>query len=354
MTDFKQLLTAFERFAYGQSLHSASKQFAKGVVNKLFPKSVEYGDIQSHFNTERLNSFNFTGFKELVIGTHYIRKKLTSELHHFSNELRAKSQNLDNRKSSLFKFLYKKKIAKETELVEQLSNQVNSLKESQLGSSVDLKYQYENSLLTDAYSDLTSSFTTMKSANKIWDVTTAQMNLDTKAAAGTSIDRHEVKFDFKGLDILSTNEKVLHVENFNGGDFYFYPMFIIYFKGREEIAIIDYTDLYIEYKEQQFLERKEDIVSDVTTIGETWYRVNKDGSPDRRFVGNYKIPIALYGSIHLKSPSGINELYYISDHKKAKHFYEQYSNYQAHVRNSTYEMITHSNTLLDGGHTGNG
>ncbi|MGF7040078.1 hypothetical protein [Mucilaginibacter lappiensis] len=315
------------------------EQYAKGVLNKLFPKSQEYGDIKSHFNTERLSSFNFGSFKERVISIHYQRKELTSELHHLSNQLSANTAALDKLKSSLFSFLYKKKIAADSDLLKELSSTVDSLKESKMNSFIDLRYRYENSILSNAYSDLVSAFTTLKSSIKIWDVTTAQMNLDTKAAAGTSIDRHEVRFHLGGLEILSTTEKTLHVENFNGGDFYFYPMFIVYFKGKDEVAIIDYADLYIEYKDQQFLEQKNDIVNDLSVVGETWYRVNKDGSPDRRFVGNYTIPIVLYGSLHIKSPSGINELYYVSDHNKAKHFYEQYVNYQSLARASNYEVL---------------
>ncbi len=315
------------------------EQYAKGVLNKLFPKKIEYGNVESHFNTERLNSFKYSSFTERVISIHYQKKKLTTELDHMSKQENALAYDLNKLKSSMFSFLYKKKIAAQSARLKELTEDVIALRESNKSSFINLSYDYENSALPDAYSDLLSAFNTMRSSTKIWDVTTTQMNLDTKAAAGTSIDRHEVKFHLGGLDILSTTEKTLHVENFNGGDFYFYPLFVIYFKGKEEIAIIDYTDLYVEFKDQEFLEQKKDIVSDVNVIGETWYRVNKDGSPDRRFVGNYKIPIVLYGSIHIKSPSGINELYYISDHKKAKHFYEQYINYQGLARVSNYEIL---------------
>lgn len=327
------------------SAQDFSAQFAKGVTHKLFPKTMEYGNIQSHFNTERLGSYNFMGFKDLLLQIHQQRRTLTAELRRLSSELNARSQDLENLRSSFFSFLFSKKIAAKTTLVEQLSNQVEALRESQSQSTIALCYEYEHAALANAYSDLTSAFLSMKSAKKIWDVTTTQMNFDTKAAAGTSITRNEVKFDCKGLEILFSTVKVLHVENFNGGDFYFYPLFIAYYKGREEIAIIDYSDLYIEYKDQQFLEQPKDIAADVTNIGETWYRVNKDGSPDKRFVGNYKIPIVLYGALHIKSPSGINELYYISDHNKARHFCQQYLNYQALVRTFGCEVLIDAKPL---------
>lgn len=146
--------------------------------------------------------------------------------------------------------------------------------------------------------------------------------------------RNEITFNFDTLEIIKTSDKVLHFENYNGGDFYFYPNFIIYFKSKDEIAIIDYCELYLEYSEMQFLEEEKDIPADAKIIGETWYRVNKDGSPDKRFVNNYKIPIVLYGTIHLKTESGVNELYYISNIQNAKHFCAQLQQYQIILRST--------------------
>lgn len=172
----------------------------------------------------------------------------------------------------------------------------------------------------------------MKSASKIWDVTTTQRNLDTKAAAEISIIRNEVTIDFTGIDVLQAHATILHIENYNGGDFYFYPNFIVYFKSKDEIALINYTDLYIMYTKQNFLEERKDLPIDATVVGETWYRVNKDGTPDKRFASNYVIPIAQYGALHFKTASGVNELYYISDVRKAEHFVNQFSRYQSLVR----------------------
>jgi len=86
------------------------------------------------------------------------------------------------------------------------------------------------------------------------------------------------------------------------------------------------------FEKTRFLEEQKDIPADSTIVGETWYRVNKDGSPDKRFVSNYKIPVVLYGSLHFKTASGVNEMYYISDATKAEHFVAQFNHYQSLVR----------------------
>jgi hypothetical protein len=55
------------------------------------------------------------------------------------------------------------------------------------------------------------------------------------------------------------------------------------------------------------------IPADSPVVGHTWWKANKDGSPDRRFKGNFRIPIVQYGMLTLKSPTGLNEAYLISN-----------------------------------------
>ena len=68
------------------------------------------------------------------------------------------------------------------------------------------------------------------------------------------------------------------------------------FSSIEKFAIIPITDILFTYTYARFVET--DIVpSDTKIIDKTWAKVNKDGSPDRRFNGNYEIPIVKYGEI---------------------------------------------------------
>lgn len=310
-----------------EDARNKGRDFANQVLNQLF-KRTDYGNIESHFNTERLNSSNFIDIRENIINLHSQRDVLTKEAFKQSEHLSQLEERLTKMQNMFFKFLFKKKIEKLIEEVNQCKNELNSIKNVESESYLNITYEYENNQLKQQYSDLTSAFTTLKSSVKIWDMTYSEMNLETKAAAQTSMRRNEVSFYFDSIKVIQTLEKSFRFENFNGGDFYFYPSFVIYFKAKEDIAILDYNDLYLEYSESRFLEAEKDIPSDTKVIGETWDRVNKDGSPDRRFVNNFKIPIVLYGSLHFKTDSGVNEMYYISDVNKAKHFYEQYCIYQ--------------------------
>lgn len=291
--------------------------------------------IESHFNTERLNSTNYNDIREHIINLHSQREVLSKETKRHTENHNVLEEKLMTSQNSFFKFLFKKKIRKLTEEVEKSKTELDSLKDVESESYLNITYEFDTNELRGKYSDLISAFTTLKNAKKIWDMTYSERNWETKAAAQTSMSRNEVSFTFDSIQVIQTTEKSFRFENYNGGDFYFYPSFIVYFKSKEDIAVLDYNDLFLEYSESRFLEEGKDIPSDTEVIGETWYRVNKDGSPDRRFVNNYKIPIVLYGSLHFKTSSGINELYYISDANKAKHFCEQYTFYQSILRKTS-------------------
>lgn len=230
---------------------------------------------------------------------------------------------------SLLRIFYKKRIARLADELNGLEQEIAAVKGLHDESYMNILFKFEGSRLADTYSDLCSAFTTLKTTSKFWHITFQEQNMDTKAAAATNVTRTEVHANFEGVSVISTTEKVLHLENRNGGEFYLYPNFILYYKNSEEIALIDYGDLVIQFTKQRFLEDNGSIPRDTQVVGETWYRVNKDGSPDRRFTSNFKIPIVLYGAIHLRSLSGINELYYVSDVEKAMHFYQQYERYRS-------------------------
>jgi hypothetical protein len=263
---------------------------------------------------------------------HFQREVVAAETVKFSNRFDELSKMLSKEQRSLFRFLFKKKIERLTNELEQTRFDMEAIKEVENESYLNITYEYESTELKEKYSDLISAFTTLKSSSKIWDMTYSKLNTETKAAAHTLMSRDEVTFSFDSIKVLQTNEKSFHFQNSNGGDFYFYPTFVLYFKDKEDLAILDYNDLQLNYSEARFLEDGSEIPSDTKVVGETWYRVNKDGSPDKRFVNNYRIPIVLYGSIHLKSESGVNELYYVSSVDKAKHFYEQYRYYQQSLK----------------------
>ena len=73
----------------------------------------------------------------------------------------------------------------------------------------------------------------------------------------------------------------------------------------------------------------ESVPSDARIVGQTWAKTNKDGSPDRRFVGNHQIQIALYGELTLKSDTGLFETYLFSNPERLERFVKSWNAFVA-------------------------
>ena len=97
--------------------------------------------------------------------------------------------------------------------------------------------------------------------------------------------------------------------------------------NQRTFAVVDIKDFEINVHQQQFLE-EERIPSDTRIIGKTWKKVNKNGTPDKRFKDNYEISIVRYAGIEIKSGTGLNEAYAVSSYEKAEEFISALIEYQ--------------------------
>jgi hypothetical protein len=176
----------------------------------------------------------------------------------------------------------------------------------------------------EAWDALTVAFRKASKCSLIWDIT-AESSVDratrarTRSNAQSLIDRHPTKWRTGYVDDLLSTVDALVFGNVNGPDLYLYPSFI-YIPAKD--TFFDIRDLDADFINCRFTER-ERLPPDAKTDGNTWAKVNKDGSPDRRFNGNHQIPIAVYGEITVSSTSGIREAYLLSDVNKAKEFFIQ-------------------------------
>ena len=115
-------------------------------------------------------------------------------------------------------------------------------------------------------------------------------------------------------------------QNQNGSNIYIYPGFAALFDNKENFGLIEIDELNLTFESMNFLET-EKIPKDSKIVGETWAKVNKDGTPDRRFKDNYKIPIARYGELTFKSTTGVFEVFLFSNEEYSEEFAKSYNNY---------------------------
>lgn len=207
----------------------------------------------------------------------------------------------------------------------------------------DIKHQLENCFINidiDAddhidkkYLDLLETYKTLITCEKIWDITTS-VAIDqraTRSAAGTAVTRRLVKFGFGNIDIIRSKYEALHFENANGGDIYIYPAFIVIVDAVKKFGLVDIRELDFNFHGQRFIE-SEQVPKDAIVVGNTWAKVNKNGSPDKRFKGNYQIPICQYGDINLTSKTGLNEAYSLSSFDKSEKFANAMIEYQKMIK----------------------
>lgn len=209
---------------------------------------------------------------------------------------------------------------------------INQTHEQIEASYVDLKVDFEIEL-KQKYDALVSSFLTLSKSHKIWDVTSAHYEdrVVTRSSASTIVSRTDVRFGLKSIPEFKSEVKALYFQNANGADLYIYPSFIIMYSKTKEFAIIGLDEINLQQHAVRFTETQ-GVPADSKTIDMTWAKVNKDGSRDRRFTGNYQIPVVRYGEIKLRTVTGVNEEYEFSNYEATEAFANAFMEYQRSIR----------------------
>lgn len=268
------------------------------------------------------------------------RIELEIEIKQQQSATRRLESNLKSKQNGIGKLFAKpeqvEKLQEEVkEANEYLTDLYSQYEESQaninIESDKEIKEQYQKA--KDAYIDLSK-------AQKIWDIVSERATTETKSAAKSSIDRKEVRFTFDDIDFILSEHLAFHLENADGDNLYIYPAFILQLNHSGAITLIDLHDLRFRFHRQRFLEEKSTTPSDAQVVDYTWAKVNKDGSPDKRFVGNYQIPVVEYGAFEFSTNSGLREVYYISNVQFAEKFANEFRKYLSFLTPTTDFSVT--------------
>lgn len=85
---------------------------------------------------------------------------------------------------------------------------------------------------------------------------------------------------------------------------FFLPDKLLIISGKK-VGAINYDDITMELETTRFIE-SESIPNDAKIIGQTWLKVNKNGTPDKRYKDNRQVPICEYGKIVVESGSTLH------------------------------------------------
>lgn len=182
------------------------------------------------------------------------------------------------------------------------------------------------------FDKLCKSYQALIKSKKIWDITAQFANdrVITRSAASSSVVKRDVKFRIGHLPEIKSEIPAMILQNANGADLYFYPNFLIAWNNRESFAVIGFDEIDLKFDHTRFIEN-EQVPSDTKIIDSTWEKVNKNGSPDKRFKDNRKLPIVKYGNLEIKTSTGLNERYMISNYEATEAFAKNFYEYQVSI-----------------------
>lgn len=189
---------------------------------------------------------------------------------------------------------------------------------------ITLIYKYKNCITyemddyaVEQYGRQVQSLMDMNKCSKLWQIDSFKQSKNQKysAGAGRLVNRSTVRFTTIVPFYLKSNLKfpnlILKRERL-----FFLPDKILLIRN-SKVGALDYKDVKLLVKPIEFIEGGA-VPRDAERIGTTWRYVNKNGTPDKRFTNNKKIPICKYGKIIIQSASGLNVELQASNYEKVK------------------------------------
>lgn len=281
---------------------------------------------------QEITSQNMQGVKEAIVLAHQQRKELKTDLLKIQATLGASKLKL-NFSYILLYGLIKKTIPENIKIdIEAQKEAIKQTKEQIENCYVKLDIDFEPEI-QEKYSKLIDTFKKLITSQKIWDVTSAhfQDRVTARSSASTIVKKRDVKFSLKSLPDIKSDFEALYFQNANGADLYFYPSFIVMYSSKINFAIIGLDEITFNQSYVRFTETGT-IPRDSKVIDKTWAKVNKNGTPDKRFKGNYQIPVVKYGEISLQTNTGLNEEYEFSNYEFTQDFGQAFRDYQQIIK----------------------
>ncbi|MGV2450458.1 UNVERIFIED_CONTAM: DUF4236 domain-containing protein [Ralstonia mannitolilytica] len=310
-----------------KSQYQPISQYPENPINNFY-----YDENIFSADIHEITSQNMQGIKESIILAHQQKKELITDLKKTSRTLFLTK----TKKILSFVFLYgfvnknipqnsDRDIKAQKQAIEQIKMMIEKCYVNlEIDFDNEIKKKFE--LVHEAFKKLTTS-------HKIWDITSShyQDRVAMRSSASTIVKRREVHFALKSIPYIKSDYQALYLKNANGPDFYIYPTFIVMYNNENNFAIIGIDELNFHQTYTRFTETST-VPRDSKIIGQTWAKVNKNGSRDKRFKSNYQIPVVRYGNIRFSTQTGVLEEYELSNYELTEEFGKTFREFQTLFR----------------------
>ncbi len=316
---------------YSRQKLSGASSDPKHDIHKPEPPTTPSDNIFSA-DIHEITSQNMQGVKEAIILASQQRKDLQNDLLKIQATLRISKAKLMFSYILLYG-LIKRSIPEDIRTdMEAQKEAIGQTKEQIENCYVKLDVDFEPEI-GKKYEKLVEAFKKLITCNSIWDVTSShyQNRVAARSSASTIVRKTDVRFGLKPIPDVKSEYEALYFQNANGSDLYFYPGFIVMYSDKTDFAIIGFDEIIFNHTYVRFTETGR-VPEDSKIIDRTWKKVNKNGTPDKRFKDNYQIPVVQYGEISLQTTTGLNEEYEFSNYEFTEEFGKAFIEYQKVIR----------------------
>jgi len=236
---------------------------------------------------------------------------------------------LERRSRSLFRLFYKKRIAELDTAIAEADAEVMRLEAWKVETHIAARFETSEAARR-AWGHLVRTFEALRQSVRIWDVMADRdvHKILERSSASRTVDRKPIALDFADSELLRFDGRAMRFGNANGEDILVYPGVVLMPRVDGAFALIDLREVGLAFEFQKFIE-DETVPRDSEIVGETWAKVNKDGSRDLRFRDNYQLPILRYGRMVFTTSGGVLEEYQYSNAAAAAEFARAFEAYQS-------------------------
>jgi uncharacterized protein DUF4236 len=261
---------------------------------------IEQVEIRSA-STETLTSPNMAELKRILHGAFDQRSELDGEIKLAKPDRDSSAKKADRwQRGFLFKRVFPNRFAQIKDragtAAERVAELEEQLRQSVVATEIDIAAGQ-----AEPYYRMRDAFSGLCDCSVIWDTLT-ERHIDrvrARSHASLIVTRKPVTFSLGACDLINWGQQVPWVRNAMGGEMFIYPGFALYRTSLQAFSVIDASEIVLTRGRVEFTEA-EGVPKDSRVIGNTWAKVNKDGSPDRRFSNNLQVPLCRVrgGAVH--------------------------------------------------------
>jgi hypothetical protein len=194
---------------------------------------------------------------------------------------------------------------------------------------VPMEYSFDNES-KEAYENLSAIWMSLNKNKKFWQtISENTLNIKINGGASRGVNRISAKAIGKLPSYIRSNIQPFGLK-LRKQKVYFLPDKLLII-SHTNVGALNYSDVNMNFGTTYFVET-DAVPKDAHIVGQTWLKVNKNGTPDKRFKNNRQIPVCEYGKVLINSGTGLNIELMCSNSDTVKKMQESATKFTAYLK----------------------